>query len=296
MIDTASPNSFATRPIARWLKCSYLQFFLEFGKRPRTAPLVAALCACSLLPLGIAHAATVEITGAKFNTNGVVQFPGYGSAIEKNNVVGFSPSGLSDPTNGAGWRAQGNTTSSAVIANVPDYAVDWYFVGAESGDTIKFMSQSLQYQESNQNNSYNSGNDPGWLKIGTTTGSGQGQPIPFTLIDTNPNPDKVIANGANHKPGAFVASLMFAYVEPVYSRRGALKGWQVTKKTTDWFAFGYDDPGSANNDHDDFMMIGHLRATPIPGALGLMGSFLGGSYLVGRWRRRKTRRLGLAVS
>jgi hypothetical protein len=89
---------------------------------------------------------------------------------------------------------------------------------------------------------------------------------------------------------------MFAYVEPVYSNRGALLGWKVTKKPTDWFAFGYDDPGSANNDHDDFMMVGHLRATPIPGALGLMGSFLGGSYLVGRWRRRKTRRLGLAVS
>ena len=257
---------------------------------------MAALCAFCFFPLDIAHAATVEITGAKFGTNGIVQFPGYGSAIDKNNVVGTTASGLSDPTKGAGWRTQGNSTSSAVIANVPTYAVDWYFVGAESGDKIKFLSQSLQFQENNQNNSYNPGNDPGWLKIGTTTGSGLGQPIPFTLTDTNTTPNNIIANGANHKPGAFISSLMFAYVEPVYTRRGALKGWKVTTKPTDWFAFGYDDPGSANNDHDDLMMIGHLRATPIPGALGLMGSFLGGGYLVRRWRRWRSRRLRLAVA
>jgi hypothetical protein len=89
---------------------------------------------------------------------------------------------------------------------------------------------------------------------------------------------------------------MFAYVEPLYSRGGALKGWKVTTKPTDWFAFGYDDPGSANNDHDDFMMVGHLRATPIPGALGLMGSALAGGYCVGRWRRWRARRLRPAVA
>jgi hypothetical protein len=288
MIDIASPDSLAKRRV---------HCLLRSGQRaqPRIGPLVAGLCVLWLLPLDIAQAATVEITGARFNTNGVVQFPGYGPAVDKNNVVGFSPSGLSDPTGGTGWRAQGNSRPGAVIANVPTYAVDWYFVGAESGDTIKFMSQSLSFIESNQNNSLESGNDPGWWKIGTTTGSGQGQPIPFTLIDTNPNPDNIIANGANHKPGAYVASLMFAYVEPLYEG-GALKGWSVTKKATDWFAFGYDDPGSKNNDHDDFMMVGHLRATPLPGALGLMGSFLGGGYLVGRWRRWRTRRPRLAVA
>jgi hypothetical protein len=319
MLDSMCSSSSAKRRVRSLPQIQPSQFSLEsdvgyptcatgFKKRnihPGAVSAVAALCAFALLPLGIANAATVQITGAKFGKDGIVQFPGYGTAMDKNNVVGSGSSGLSDPTQGAGWRTQGDSTSSAVISNVPTYSIDWYFAGAESGHTIKFMSQSLQFVESDQNNNNNHpgigqpgigqpGIGTGWLSLGTTHGSGQGQFIPFTLTDTNAN--NVIANGVNHKPGAFVASLMFAYVEPLYRGNGALKGWKVTTKPTDWFAFGYDDPGSANNDHDDFMMIGHLRATPIPGALGLMGSFLGGSYLVGRWRRRRTRRPGLAVS
>ena len=141
-------------------------------------------------------------------------------------------------------------------------------------------------------------NDPGWWKLGTTTGSGLGAPIPFSLIDLNEKDEKkrVVTNGANNKPGAFIASLMFAYVEPVYKSGGALKGWRVTKEATDWFAFGYDDPGSKNNDHDDFMMVGNLRATPIPGALILMGTVLGGGYLAGWWRRRQGRQVRVAVA
>ena len=257
----------------------------------------AALCACWLLPLDIANASSVVITGSQFGKDGVVKFPGYGTAIDKNNVVNFGPSGLSDSTKGAGWRAEGQKTSSAVIANVPQYAVDWYFAGAESGDTIMFLSQSLSFTEGDQNNNFESKKDPGWLKVGTTTGSGKNQPIPFKLVDTNPNIgiNNSISNGANHKPGAFVASLMFAYVEPVY-QAGVLKSWKVTKSATDWFAFGYDDPGSSNNDHDDFMMVGHLRATPIPGALFLLGSVLGGGLLAGRWRRWRGRRPRLAAA
>jgi hypothetical protein len=254
---------------------------------------LAAACVFWLLPLEIAEASSVTITGSRFGTGGVVNFPGYGTAVDKNNVVNFGPSGIRDSTRGSGWRAEGKHTSSAVIANVPEYAVDWYFAGAESGDTIMFLSQSLTFTESNQNNNLESNNDPGWLKIGTTTGSGKNQPIPFKLVDTNSS--DTISNGDNHRPGAFVASLMFAYVEPVY-QAGVLKAWKVTKSATDWFAFGYDDPGSANNDHDDFMMVGHLRPTPLPGALFLLGSVLGGGYLAGMWRRLRRRRLRLAVS
>jgi hypothetical protein len=261
------------------------------AKRKFGAVATAAFCAFSLLPLDIANASSVVITGSQFGTGGVVSFPGYGTSIDRNNVVNFGASGLSDSTNGAGWRAQGKKTSSAVIANVPEYAVDWYFLGAESGHTIMFTSQSLTVTEGNQNNNFESNKDPGWWKAGTTTGSGKNEPIPFKLIDTNSS--DTIINGDNHRPGAFVASLMFAYVEPVY-QAGVLKGWKVTKSATDWFAFGYDDPGSSNNDHDDFMMVGHLRATPLPGALFLLGSVLGGGLLAGRWRRSRGRRPRLA--
>jgi hypothetical protein len=268
---------------------------LGFSRRPRKYVIgaLAAACALSLLPLDFANAASVTVTGSRFGKDGVVAFPGYGTSIDRNNVVNFGPSGISDSTRGSGWRTEGITTSSAVIANVSDYTVDWYFAGAESGDAIMFMSQSLTFTESNENNSYGFSNDPGWKKIATTTGSGKGQPIPFKLIDTNSA--NTISNGDNHRPGAYIASLMFAYVEPIYEA-GLLTGWKVTKSPTDWFAFGYDDPGSANNDHDDFMMVGHLRATPIPGALFLLGSVLGGGYLAGMWRGLRRRRLRLAVS
>ena len=254
---------------------------------------IGAMCAVAVF-VSDARASSVTITGTPFGTDGVGAFSGYGSSVNKHNVVGYGPSGISDPYGGAGWRTQGTTTSSAVFSNLPYFAVDWYFNGAESGHNNRFVSTSLGFTEHNENNRLERGNDPGPLFLGTTTGSGSGSPIPFSLIDLHYGSG--VSNGANHKPGAFIASLMFAYVEPEYSKKGALKGWRLTRKSTDWFAFGFDDQGSRNDDHDDYVGIGHLRAaTPIPGALPLMGTVVGG-YLLARWRRHCTRRLAVATS
>ena len=258
----------------------------------------ASLCAYWPLAADDARASSIEITGSLFGTPQAGPFPGYGTSISQHNVVGYSYSGISDPTGGAAWRVGG-----AVLANASSYTIDWYFSGAESGDSIRFTSKSLRFTEHDQNNSFTGGKQ-GWWKLGTTSGSGIG-PIPFSLKDLDTNSG--VTNGAT----SFIASLMLAYVEPVYvdvirkgRARKVLTGWNVTTEKTDWFAFGFNDPGSSDRDYDDFVGIGHVIAkggyppspVPIPGALVLMGTVLGGGYLVGSWRRRQARRRRVAVA
>ena len=63
---------------------------------------------------------------------------------------------------------------------------------------------------------------------------------------------------------------------------------------TDTIVFGFNDTGSNDDDHDDIMIIGRIISstnelpTPIPGALPLFGSVLGGALvLLGSHRKRK---------
>src|SRR5262245_26878464 len=150
-----------------------------------------AICGSALLASDATYAASIDITGGSFGA-----FPGYsGSNITKNNVINYDPSGIDDNKGGSAWHIGG-----AVIAKIPFFAVDWYFNGAESGDKIKFTSGSVYFTESDQNNRYSPGNDPGFKFIGTSTGSGVNTPISFTLLDTNSNVG--VTNGVNnHLPG-----------------------------------------------------------------------------------------------
>ena len=255
----------------------------------RAPPLLAALALACGLGSG-AQAATITITGAAFGTDGTGAFAGYGSSIGRNNVVNFGPSGLVDNSRGQDWVTQGNHTPSAVTTSLSNYGVAWYFNGSESGDVNKlFYSNGLLFQEGNQNNRFNPGNDPGWQFVGTTTGTSA--IIPFSLTDGS----KTVANGANNTPSSSKGSLMFGYLNPQFDTSGNLTGWKLTKNVTDWFAFGFNDPGSSDRDFDDFMGVGHVTAlgggdqnqTPLPAALPLMASVLAGSYLIARRRRRE---------
>jgi len=220
----------------------------------------------TLFAAGQGHASSITITGAPLGS----AFSGYGAAIGKNNVVEFAPSGISDPLHGAGWWIGGN-----VLSNVPNYAIDWYFNGAESGDQIHFASGAVQFSEENQNNRTGH-NNPGPQLLGTTTGAGAGLPLPFRLTD--------LTRGGT-------GSVALAFVEPKY-RGHVLVGWKITRKLTDWFVFAYNDPGSSDRDYDDYVGIGYLRVqaptpTPLPGALPLMASALGGGFLLARWRKAR---------
>jgi len=95
-------------------------------------------------------------------------------------------------------------------------------------------------------------------------------------------------------PGSGVPNLIFSYatfVEP-----GLLV---LTKSVSDIIIFALND-GGAGNDHDDFVGAAIIteradcecapttQPTPIPGALFLFGSALGGGLLLHRWRKRRS--------
>jgi hypothetical protein len=253
---------------------------------------VAALAALAI-PAGTAAAATIEITGNTYSG-----FPGYGNSLNVNNVVNAPGSGLTASFGPNPWKYGGS-----VLSEVAYYEVDWYFNGAESGNTNKFFSAGISFAEANQNNNYNPGNDGGWQSLGTTSGSGLGAPIPFQVTDTNFATGNTIVDGTNHVPGPNVASMIYSYAKPKFNRKGELVGWKLTTTETDWFVFAFDDPGSKNDDHDDFVGVARVREVagppspvPLPGALPLMGTVVGGGFLLRRWRSYRSRRTSVDQS
>ena len=56
---------------------------------------------------------------------------------------------------------------------------------------------------------------------------------------------------------------MAAYLNPKIVN-GKLVGWDTTSSASDWFAIGYNDPGSTDRDFDDLMAVGHITAVPGP--------------------------------
>ena len=64
----------------------------------------------------------------------------------------------------------------------------------------------------------------------------------------------------------------------------------LTASVTDCVVFGLNDTGFADDNHDDFMVAAHITdgaQTPIPGALPLFASVLGGGFLFRRLRNRR---------
>jgi hypothetical protein len=247
----------------------------------------AALCAAvPFTSINCIASPVIEITGNSF----ILGFPGYGSTVTKNNVINYDPSGIVDKKGGIAWHMNG-----AVISKVDNYAIDWYFSGAESGDRIVFSSGSITpFAENNQNDNLNHNHD-GFKPIGTSIGSGKDIPISFTLLDSTRGTS--VSNGGPLS----MTSLMFAYLEPEYEYKYGkkiLEGWKVTKNKSNWFAFGFNDGGSSDHDFDDYVGVGYAYAigspvaqTPLPGALPLMGSALGVGSLLGAWGRRRLQRI-----
>jgi len=268
-----------------------------------------ALCATALAVVGnSAQAQDVTISGTNLN---VAPNPLYGSAVSSNNVVNSASdpstgSALFDPTgpllNAATtpWRQGGGVSTS-----LTSYNVSWFYAGSESGDTITLTAPSssgpaVTFTEHDQNNNVGGAAIPGGFQfLGTTTGSGAGL-INFTLNWPDNTPTgSAINSGTQAKPGAGVANLIFSYATPITNQNGSTT-WDLTTTPTDWFVFALNDNGGGDDNHDDFVGFALVSSgppngpgipTPIPAALPLFGSVLGGGFL---FRNLRNRRKGAA--
>jgi hypothetical protein len=272
---------------------------------------LVALCATALTAIGqSARASTLDLIGS---TLSAAPNPLYGTASGENNVVNATgvtstPSGLFDPT---GPNFNSGTTpwlmQATASTTLTDFYVSWFFAGSESGYTISFTAPSdltsgtihpISNTEQNQNNNcigcLPSPQLPGPLFLGTTLNHNAGpgaMTIPFTLTWNSSS----IGDGDTNGVGNGSASLIFSYIMPVYDQAGAFVDWELTKDQTDWFAFGLNDDGGGDDNHDDYMGFAYVTAgpphgpgiTPIPAALPLFGSVLGGGFLFGKFRKRR---------
>jgi hypothetical protein len=232
-------------------------------------------------------------------------FPGYGLPIGQDNVVnngtaGLNPGGTktvidTNGTLGSSWL--GSTSVSPVMLTVTGlgagntYTVSWSYLGSESNDVNKFTAGAISYLENNANNDCGVCATPGPTspQIGTQfmgTSVTSNTTTPFTLTDNNSL--STISNGSgNPAPGAGLSNLIFSYAtfaSGVYS---------LTSAQTNIVVWGFNDNGAPDDNHDDFMGVATLLSTgsgdptPLPAALPLFGSVLGGGLLFRRLRNRR---------
>jgi hypothetical protein len=179
-------------------------------------------------------------------------FSGYGSTVYKHQVVNNPASGVTDPTNGAAWLVGGGVTPT-----VSDYVVDWYFLGSESGYIITFS---------------------GGVPVVSFTEHNTINHVPNAYLGTSTTLNPItLAPGGGH--------VAFAYLQFTGPDSAVL-----TTAPTDWFIFAYNDSWQGDGDYDDYVGYAHVRATPIPAALPLMGTGLGIGYLMSKWAKRRRSR------
>lgn len=255
---------------------------------------------------------TVSLTGGP-----VAGYPGNGTSTGENNVMNAPNSGLVD---GSAAPGGGHLVGSVIGTNASVsvtgtsggfWGVNWWFAGAESGDSIQLIANStagapltFTFTEADQNNN-NNGASPqiGPQYLFTTFQKGDGL-IDFMLRDITKNPlkDPLLAgaytNNMNPATNAIpntngLSSLVFAYLTDPVNAPAVTDKLTTTLTNSLWFMFAFNDNGSNDDNHDDFVGFAQVFATnggqipgvPLPPALFLFGSALLGLTLLARRRR-----------
>ena len=260
---------------------------------------LAALCGAAIVGFGqTAQAATWDIVGGVAPTGVAV----YSTVPGDNNVLN-NPSGaagvydtINVPLNTSIFAAaqlQANFTAGNT------YTVNWVYVGSESDNTIRFFADgvaALGFPEDNANNQCIGCNtfsvQSGQVLMGTSTGQTALQPA-FSFIDFSDFSN--VSNGTNPgdnetppQPNFLISYAVFLNAGDPGATFGA--GLYLTTSVTDIVVFGLNDTGFADDNHDDFIVaafISEQSPVPIPGALPLFASVLGGGYLFRRLRNRR---------
>ncbi len=227
---------------------------------------LSAAAAAVMLAGGLAqpaNAALLDISGGTLTTVPVV-----------NDVIGAAGIG----TLGSSQYLIGSTLSTTAS----DVTLTFYDVGNESGWTDRLLTQTLS-----DDNDFAPGSGlhlplPGQLVGGELQTSAGLLKLDFQCVAGDCGGGTLPVNLISNQ-GSFAtasgASLAFAYLDP--------STFQIVSEATNVVLFALDDRGAGPDDnHDDY--VGIVVATPVPAALPLFLTALGGA---GVWSRRRNKRV-----
>jgi len=267
---------------------------------------LAALCGAAIVSVGqSAQAATWDINDPPAVLAGPAN---YGTGSTQNNVVNQigGGAGVFDTFNGATIFANANLRANFASS----YTVSWTYLGSESNNIIQFTGPGVAgFNETNANNNCASGAPTcfsfapsGTVPMGSIGGQTAVLPL-FSFKDVTPGGDgSTVANGANNPvpPPNTIGFPNFLMSFAIFQQQGdplwnAIfgDGLYLTSSVTDIVVIGLNDTGAADDNHDDFMLAAFISElpgesnVPIPGALPLFASVLGGGFLFRRLRNRR---------
>jgi hypothetical protein len=263
---------------------------------------LVALCTTALTTASHAQA-VFDITGVP--QNGFT----YGTTFSDDNVInsgGVTSTGshvVDTGTTPSTWQGSGLNASNVFVNSFvgvtglqagQGYSVSWTYVGSESDNVETFTAPSgvIPFNEDNRNNNCTicdsgPGRSQPIVALGSTSYNFGDVPA-FTITDQNAIIGGTVTNGGpNPTPANFLASLIFSYANFDGTN------YTLTSDPTLFVVFGFNDNGFGDDNHDDFVGVMALvpnppgqETTPIPGALPLFGSVLGGGLLFRRLRKR----------
>jgi hypothetical protein len=291
---------------------------------------LAALCTTALTTLSQTSqaATTFDIVGGGFTSFNYSSNPGDNNVINAASTP-VTGSTVYDPnttpvlegvqmvqqTNNVWHASTGSSLANTAVLSVSGlaanqgYTISWTYIGNEAANlnvfsvtqptnntsTATIVANSATGTAGNNSNSSCCGgiNPTSPTPMGLTVYNNGANPIStpgFTVKDVSTG--TFVSNtgvaGSNPVPNGGQANLIFAYLTT--GTHGFQ--WDLTTTATNTIVFGFNDDGSGDDNHDDFMAIatvtaGGLEGTPIPGALPLFGTVLGGGLLARRLRKRK---------